>query len=472
MEILDIRPLRCRCLSRENRTGQEKYLNKTNANQGESVLIIGRAPDFRMWESCRTMPLVGSFSRGSPVSPASSFRRCSILTSIILIGSQDVGKSGGNGRSPRKPADQRHRLARIPLAINPVTRPGIEPGSPSWEASRLTAQLPWPQALKTSLRATQISQFNSNFQHTLGLRSNSRLAREQEANPVLSNEATANEQTSEGSHNELKVNYLILEQQATISFEMKFSFVWTFSIRQSESWAGFLIRFRAGIGTFREFISGQERRKTRVDFAIGSQFIRRALDDYEPIADLQGNKGDLRLHSDELSSLRLDSGDARKHLTWVCRTYPKVINTILHYPHRSSAILLSNPPLQSSRILRNPHQSSPILANPQHFSSSILTNPQQLSIILRNPYQSSAILHNPNQSLAFLIIITRQPTAFLIHSSPSILTNPQQSSTILNKPNQEYISAILISSPQQFSAVLTSSPLQYSETKPFLINLY
>ncbi|KAJ8876123.1 hypothetical protein PR048_024032 [Dryococelus australis] len=46
-------------------------------------------PDFRTWESCRTMPLVGGFSRGSPVSPTLSFRRCSILTSIILIGSQD-----------------------------------------------------------------------------------------------------------------------------------------------------------------------------------------------------------------------------------------------------------------------------------------------------------------------------------------------------------------------------------------------
>ncbi|KAJ8896995.1 hypothetical protein PR048_002341 [Dryococelus australis] len=47
-------------------------------------------PDFRMWESCQTMPLVGGFSRGYPVSPTLSFRRCSILTSITLIGSQDL----------------------------------------------------------------------------------------------------------------------------------------------------------------------------------------------------------------------------------------------------------------------------------------------------------------------------------------------------------------------------------------------
>ncbi|KAJ8890959.1 hypothetical protein PR048_010468 [Dryococelus australis] len=46
--------------------------------------------DFRKWESCRTMPLVSGFSRGSPVSPAPSFRRRSIYTSITLIGSQDL----------------------------------------------------------------------------------------------------------------------------------------------------------------------------------------------------------------------------------------------------------------------------------------------------------------------------------------------------------------------------------------------
>ncbi|KAJ8882910.1 hypothetical protein PR048_014749 [Dryococelus australis] len=40
------------------------------------------SPYFRMWKSCRTMPLVGS--------AASSFRHCSILTSIALIGSEDL----------------------------------------------------------------------------------------------------------------------------------------------------------------------------------------------------------------------------------------------------------------------------------------------------------------------------------------------------------------------------------------------
>ncbi|KAJ8882356.1 hypothetical protein PR048_014158 [Dryococelus australis] len=40
------------------------------------------SPDFCKWESCRTMPLVGGFSRGSSVFPAPSLRRCSIFTPI------------------------------------------------------------------------------------------------------------------------------------------------------------------------------------------------------------------------------------------------------------------------------------------------------------------------------------------------------------------------------------------------------
>ncbi|KAJ8885535.1 hypothetical protein PR048_011733 [Dryococelus australis] len=47
------------------------------------------SPDFRKWESCRTLPLVGGFSRVSPISPSPSFRRRSIFSSITLIGSQD-----------------------------------------------------------------------------------------------------------------------------------------------------------------------------------------------------------------------------------------------------------------------------------------------------------------------------------------------------------------------------------------------
>ncbi|KAJ8881531.1 hypothetical protein PR048_018013 [Dryococelus australis] len=57
---------------------------------GEAVKLLafyigepGSIPsDLRTWESCRTMPQVGEFSRGSPVSPAFTSRPCSMLTSL------------------------------------------------------------------------------------------------------------------------------------------------------------------------------------------------------------------------------------------------------------------------------------------------------------------------------------------------------------------------------------------------------
>ncbi|KAJ8874344.1 hypothetical protein PR048_025190 [Dryococelus australis] len=53
----------------------------TKANRLQSP---AGSPDFGMWESCRSITLVGGSSRGSRVSSAPSFRRCSILTLVIL----------------------------------------------------------------------------------------------------------------------------------------------------------------------------------------------------------------------------------------------------------------------------------------------------------------------------------------------------------------------------------------------------
>ncbi|KAJ8866636.1 hypothetical protein PR048_032496 [Dryococelus australis] len=50
------------------------------------------------------------------------------------IGAAQEGKGGSNWTSPRKPVDQRHQNS----GLNP---PRIEPGSPWWNASSLTAQL-------------------------------------------------------------------------------------------------------------------------------------------------------------------------------------------------------------------------------------------------------------------------------------------------------------------------------------------
>ncbi|KAJ8887280.1 hypothetical protein PR048_013495 [Dryococelus australis] len=58
---------------------------------------------------------------------------------------QNECKSGGNGRSPKKPADQRHRPTRFPHAkIRERPCRALKLGSPSLEASSLTAKPPRP----------------------------------------------------------------------------------------------------------------------------------------------------------------------------------------------------------------------------------------------------------------------------------------------------------------------------------------
>ncbi|KAJ8878678.1 hypothetical protein PR048_019263 [Dryococelus australis] len=71
------------------------FTNPNNINMPNPLIFIhrgqfstGSPSDFRMRASCRTMSLVGGFSRGSPISPNLSSRRSFILTSITLIGSQ------------------------------------------------------------------------------------------------------------------------------------------------------------------------------------------------------------------------------------------------------------------------------------------------------------------------------------------------------------------------------------------------
>ncbi|KAJ8870133.1 hypothetical protein PR048_029145 [Dryococelus australis] len=69
-------------------------LNKVSllaSHHGEPGSIPGWVtPRFLNVVSCWKMLLVSKFSRGSPVSPALSFWRCSILVSITLISSQDL----------------------------------------------------------------------------------------------------------------------------------------------------------------------------------------------------------------------------------------------------------------------------------------------------------------------------------------------------------------------------------------------
>ncbi|KAJ8870209.1 hypothetical protein PR048_029225 [Dryococelus australis] len=98
-------------LSRQACLGDDKSVNNLHPWGENSVSPSPTPPDYqrragRRYNNCSanrvqypagspghrqpTMPLVGGFSRGSPVSPAPSSRRCSIPTSIARVGSQDV----------------------------------------------------------------------------------------------------------------------------------------------------------------------------------------------------------------------------------------------------------------------------------------------------------------------------------------------------------------------------------------------
>ncbi|KAJ8870979.1 hypothetical protein PR048_027281 [Dryococelus australis] len=136
----------------------------------------------------------------------------------------------------RPAASQRHRPERFPHAKIRETRPGIEPSSPWWEESRLTAQPPQP--LFTSHR--RVTGWNERAGKTGDTREN----------PPTSGIVRhgchirkAGEGDSDGSQTRFALD--------KIDFKRVY---------------------------------------TDVTFAIGSEFIRRALDDSAPIADLQGNK--------------------------------------------------------------------------------------------------------------------------------------------------------------------------------------
>ncbi|KAJ8877361.1 hypothetical protein PR048_021815 [Dryococelus australis] len=73
-----------------NRTTVAARLARSPPTKANRVQSPAGSPDFRKWKSCRTMPLVSGFSRGSPISPAPPILRRSIFASITLIGSQDL----------------------------------------------------------------------------------------------------------------------------------------------------------------------------------------------------------------------------------------------------------------------------------------------------------------------------------------------------------------------------------------------
>ncbi|KAJ8875892.1 hypothetical protein PR048_023799 [Dryococelus australis] len=68
---------------RNARRGKRKFPEKKNPLTCNIVRLDSHLRKFgsASRQSCRTLPLAGGFSRGSTVSPALSFQRCSILAS-------------------------------------------------------------------------------------------------------------------------------------------------------------------------------------------------------------------------------------------------------------------------------------------------------------------------------------------------------------------------------------------------------
>ncbi|KAJ8874936.1 hypothetical protein PR048_022826 [Dryococelus australis] len=96
----------------------------------------GSLPDFRMWESCWTMPLTTGFSRGTPASPAPAFQRRSNLGSHVMYGDDGhIRVPAGNSVTRRvlpRPGFTSHssnaqdRRGDMEQGLRPASRRGVK----------------------------------------------------------------------------------------------------------------------------------------------------------------------------------------------------------------------------------------------------------------------------------------------------------------------------------------------------------
>ncbi|KAJ8894022.1 hypothetical protein PR048_006632 [Dryococelus australis] len=126
----------------------------------------GSLPDFRMWESRRTMPPVRGFSRGSHVSPALSYRRRSTLTSNTLIGLDDLAvKSRSNLFTHSAKAKIIAACDATPLSlhlpVSPEGAPDLERAAPQFPLYRRTRPSPADKGERDPASSLQASVSNS-----------------------------------------------------------------------------------------------------------------------------------------------------------------------------------------------------------------------------------------------------------------------------------------------------------------------
>ncbi|KAJ8895590.1 hypothetical protein PR048_000926 [Dryococelus australis] len=82
----------------------------------------------------------------------------------------------GKRENPKKTRRPTASSGTTRTCENTVTRPGIEPASPWWEASRLTAQPPWPRKCRTATNASEMESPATNiFERGSQMRSRARV---------------------------------------------------------------------------------------------------------------------------------------------------------------------------------------------------------------------------------------------------------------------------------------------------------
>ncbi|KAJ8869180.1 hypothetical protein PR048_030750 [Dryococelus australis] len=115
-------------------SAREKGTEETNSFAMALSLVMS-------FSDCHSLAFSGIISAKPVQDPLVKFSAGPPVRSPVGAGSSARAyRGGGNERSLRKPADQRHRPARFPNSKIRSDPAGIEPGSPWWEASRPTAQ--------------------------------------------------------------------------------------------------------------------------------------------------------------------------------------------------------------------------------------------------------------------------------------------------------------------------------------------
>ncbi|KAJ8883480.1 hypothetical protein PR048_015324 [Dryococelus australis] len=99
---------------------------------------VGSLPDFRMLESCWTMPLAGGFSRSTPVSPALAFQRRSVIGSHFMSCPGMTGTYGSQLESPSLGAEATTYNIVVPSEDAQKT---VEDYSPPTQANRVRSRI-------------------------------------------------------------------------------------------------------------------------------------------------------------------------------------------------------------------------------------------------------------------------------------------------------------------------------------------